>query len=47
MVIFSIKYVEPYLHDLVIKLALFISSPKLYTLSHRMFGHMHGVLNVD
>jgi hypothetical protein len=21
--------------------------PKLYTLSHRIFGHMHGVLNVD
>jgi hypothetical protein len=27
--------------------ALFSSSLKLYTISHRMFGHMHEVLNVD
>ena len=25
---------------------LFSSSPKVYTISHRMFGHMHGVLNI-
>jgi hypothetical protein len=24
-----------------------VSSSKLYTILHRMFRHMHGVLNVD
>ena len=27
--------------------ALFSSSLKVYTISHRIFGHMHEVLNID
>ena len=28
-------------------LALFSPKTKIFTLSHKMFGHMHGVLNVE
>ena len=27
--------------------AFFYSSPKVYSLSHRIFGHIHGLLNID
>jgi hypothetical protein len=24
-----------------------VPPPKIYTISYRMFGHMHGILNID
>jgi hypothetical protein len=42
---YHIKKVKKTIHN--VSKALFSSSLKIYTLSYRMFGHIHEVLNID